>query len=112
MFKELVSAKFLLQEKISNDIDGKFGNILTAVEQVNGKFELTMEYLNFVQMFISSAMRNVGVAQIYNEIMINVSFILSEIFSKFAKWWYTDVETKSIIGKSFPENFDYFFSYF
>nr|XP_047145984.1 nucleoporin NUP188 [Hydra vulgaris] len=102
MFKELCNTNFLLQEKFVfnefNATHGRFEKILATVEQVNGKFELTIEYLNFIQMFVSNAMGHSDVAQVYIDVIVNVSFILREIFSKFAKWLYKNAETKTAIG--------------
>ena len=81
---------------------------------MNASFKLTIEYLQFLLDFMKSipftTSSSSETAIIYADVVVNLMFVLKEIFASFSKWRYTYPSEKGEIG-NFALLFFFFFFY-
>ena len=81
---------------------GLYGILLQQFQIINASFKLTIEYLQFLLDFMKSipftTSTSSETAAIYDDVVVNLMFVLKEIFSSFSKWRYTDPSQKGEIG--------------
>lgn len=93
---------------------GLYGILLQQFEIMNASFKLTIEYLQFLLDFMKSipftTSSSSETAIIYADVVVNLMFVLKEIFASFSKWRYTYPPEKGEIG-NFALLFFFFFFY-
>lgn len=91
---------------------GLYGILLQQFEIMNASFKLTIEYLQFLLDFMKSipftTSSSSETAIIYADVVVNLMFVLKEIFASFSKWRYTYPSEKGEIG-NFALLFFFFF---
>ena len=94
---------------------GLYGILLQQFEIMNASFKLTIEYLQFLLDFMKSipftTSSSSETATIYADVVVNLMFVLKEIFASFSKWRYTDPSEKGEIGNFALLFFFFFFFY-
>ena len=93
---------------------GLYGILLQQFEIMNASFKLTIEYLQFLLDFMKSipftTSSSSETAIIYADVVVNLMFVLKEIFASFSKWRYAYPSEKGEIG-NFALLFFFFFFY-
>ena len=87
---------------------GAYGVIISKHEVPTGNFSVTKEYLKLLLDFLNAisvgelaTSNSAGFSEILNDLAINVSFVIKEIFVNFGKWRYSNPGDKELIGKLF-----------
>ena len=83
---------------------GSFGLILARTEIPSGGFNITKEYLKFLIDFLNGLCmldqnkRCQDVKSIYQDIAVNVVFVIKEVFASFGRWRFLYSQDKEVIG--------------